>query len=62
MNEILLNDAKQCVERQQSLLTLIKETYPQEQGALLFCSGFEREREQFYQDSTFHYFFGSSLL
>jgi Xaa-Pro aminopeptidase len=58
MDALLLNEAGQCVERRDALLKLIKKAYPDKDGALLFCSAFEKEREQFYQDSSFQYFFG----
>jgi len=58
MNVTEMSDTTERVERRRLLLKLIKETYPDKQGAVLFCSGFEKEREQFYQDSSFEYFFG----
>jgi Xaa-Pro aminopeptidase len=58
MDVMLLNEAGQRVERRKALKELITEKYSDKQGALLFCAGFEKEREQFYQESNFEYFFG----
>jgi Xaa-Pro aminopeptidase len=46
------------VARRKALLNLIKKSYPDKHGALLLCSAFEKEREQFYQDSSFLYLTG----
>lgn len=46
------------VVRRNALLKLIKQTYPDKHGALVLCSAFEKEREQFYQDSSFLYITG----
>lgn len=46
------------VVRRNALLKLIQKTYPDKNGALLLCSAFEKEREQFYQDSSFLYVTG----
>ncbi len=46
------------VVRRNALLKLIQQTYPDKKGALLLCSAFEKEREQFYQDSSFLYLTG----
>ena len=46
------------VARRNALLKLIKQAYPNKHGAFVLCSGFEREREQFYQDSSFLYVTG----
>ena len=32
--------------------------YTEKSGALLLCAGYERDREPFFQDSSFHYFVG----
>lgn len=45
-------------ERRKRLLDLIKKTYPDKKGAFLLCAAFERDREQFYQESSFEYFIG----
>lgn len=58
MDVMLLNEAGQRVERRKALLQIITEMYPEKQGALLLCAGFETERAQFYQESNFEYFFG----
>jgi hypothetical protein len=58
MNVMLLNEAGERVERRKALVDLIQSTHPGKTGAFLLCAGYEREREQFYQDSTFHYFLG----
>lgn len=44
--------------RRQALLEKIRIAYPDKQGVLLLCAGFERDREPFFQDSSFHYFVG----
>lgn len=46
------------VVRRNALIKLIQQTYPDKKGSLLLCSAFEREREQFYQDSSFFYLTG----
>lgn len=46
------------VTRRNALLKLIKQMYPNKHGALMLCSAFEKEREQFYQDSSFLYLTG----
>lgn len=48
----------QRVVRRQELIEKIRFLYPEKKGALLFCAGFERDREPFFQDSSFHYFVG----
>jgi Xaa-Pro aminopeptidase len=58
MDVMLLNEAGERVERRKALVDLIQSTHPDKTGAFLLCAGYEREREQFYQDSTFHYFLG----
>ena len=58
MDGALLNEAGERVERRRLLMQLIQESHPEKTGALLLLSGFEREREQFYQDSSFEYFVG----
>jgi Xaa-Pro aminopeptidase len=58
MDVMLLNEAGERIERRKALVDLIQSTYPDKSGAFLLCAGYEREREQFYQDSTFHYFLG----
>lgn len=58
MNVTEMSDASERVERRRLLLQLIKEAHPKKTGVVLFCAGYEKEREQFYQDSTFEYFFG----
>ena len=46
------------LDRRSKLLALIEETYPEKKGALLLCSSFEKDRESFYQDSSFDYIVG----
>lgn len=46
------------VVRRNALIKLIQQAYPDKKGSLLLCSAFEREREQFYQDSSFLYLTG----
>ncbi len=58
MEVIAMNETMEHVERRRNLLALIKDKYPQKSGSLFLCAGFERDREVFYQDSSFHYFFG----
>lgn len=58
MDVMPMNETGERVERRRTLIELIKETYPEKNGSILFFSAFEKEREQFYQDSTFEYFFG----
>ncbi len=48
----------QCAVRRASLIKLIKEEYAGKEGALVLCAGFERDREPFFQDSSFLYFVG----
>lgn len=65
MDVMPMNETGERVERRRTLVELIKETYPEKTGSLFFVAAFEQERHQFYQDSTFEYFFGlqeSALL
>lgn len=58
MGVMLLDEAGQRIERRKLLVELIKKNHPDKKGALLFFSAYEREREQFYQESNFEFFFG----
>ena len=58
MGVTVLNEAGKRIERRRLLLDLIKKNHPDKKGSLLFCSAFEKDREQFYQESNFEYFFG----
>ncbi len=58
MNKKVTNEAAQRVIRRQELLENIRALHPEKQGALFLCAGFERDREPFFQDSSFHYFVG----
>lgn len=58
MDVMPMSETGERVERRRTLIELIKETYPEKTGAVLFIGAFEQERHQFYQDSTFEYFFG----
>ena len=58
MNKKITNEMAQRVVRRQELIEKIRVLHPEKQGALLLCAGFERDREPFFQDSSFHYFVG----
>jgi len=58
MNVMPMNETGERVERRRTLMEFIKETYPEKTGSVFFVGSFEQERHQFYQDSTFEYFFG----
>lgn len=58
MDVVSMNEAMEKVERRRLLLASIIKTYPGIEGVILIGAGFENERDQFYQDSTFEYFFG----
>ena len=58
VNKKITNEMAQRVVRRQELIDKIRVLYPEKQGVLLLCAGFEREREPFFQDSSFHYFVG----
>ncbi len=58
MDVISMNELLERVERRSLLLKEIQEVYPDQEGAVLLCAGFERDRETFYQESTFEYFLG----
>ena len=60
MVELSHEECAAYVARRKALLHLIKKTYPDQRGALLVSSAFEKERDQFYQDSSFLYL--TSLL
>lgn len=45
-------------ERQKNLIELIKKNHPHKNGVVFLSAGYEKEREQFYQDSSFEYFVG----
>ncbi len=51
-------EVQQCVVRRTALIEAVKATHPGKKGALLLCAGFERDREPFFQDSSFFYFVG----
>ena len=53
-----MQELQQRVSRRAALLENIRSTYPDKQGAVVLCAAFEREREPFFQDSTFTYFVG----
>ncbi len=46
------------LDRQRQLQNLIKKNYPGKEGFIFCSAGYEREREQFYQESTFEYLVG----
>jgi len=58
MDVVSMNEMMEKVERRKSLLSNIAQAHPGVDGVVFICAGFENEREQFYQDSTFEYFFG----
>ena len=58
MNKKITNEMAQRVIRRQELIEKIRVLHPQKEGALLLCAGFERDREPFFQDSSFYYFVG----
>ncbi len=58
MSKKITNEIAQRVVRRQELIEKIQILYPEKEGALLLCAGFERDREPFFQDSSFHYFVG----
>ncbi len=45
-------------DRRRELINKIIHTHTGKKGILLFSAGFERDREPFFQDSSFHYFVG----
>ena len=47
-----------CVTRRAALLQLIQQEHADKKGVVLLCAGFERDREPFFQDSSFFYFVG----
>ena len=58
MNKKITNEMAQRVVRRKELIEKIRVLYPEKEGVLLLCAGFERDREPFFQDSSFHYFVG----
>jgi Xaa-Pro aminopeptidase len=58
VNKKVTSEMTQRVVRREQLIKLIREMHPQEEGVLFLCAGFERDREPFFQDSSFHYFGG----
>jgi len=58
VNKKITNEMTQRVVRRQELIEKIRFLYPEKEGALFLCAGFERDREPFFQDSSFHYFVG----
>ncbi len=53
-----LNIVAERIERQKNLKALIKESHGGKNGIIFLSAGYEREREQFYQESSFEYFVG----
>lgn len=53
-----LNDLQERIERKRMLQDLVREKYEQKEGIFLFFGAFEKDRQSFYQDSNFHYFYG----
>lgn len=41
-----------------ALIALLKKSFPHKKGIVVLCADFEREREPFYQDSSFYYLTG----
>lgn len=58
VNKKITNELAQRIVRREQLLRLIREFHPGKEGALFLCAGFERDREPFFQDSSFYYFVG----
>lgn len=58
MDVMPMNTMMEHLERRKTLIHLIKETHSEKNGMLFLCAGYEKEREQFYQESNFEYFFG----
>jgi len=58
MSQKRVEERMQRVVRRKALIDAIRSAYPDKEGSLLLCAGFEREREPFFQDSSFHYFVG----
>lgn len=58
MTKLSHEECARRVARRAALIAKIKEQYPEKNGAVLFFGSFERQRETFYQDSTFTYYVG----
>src|SRR5436305_1617234 len=46
------------IARRKTLLQLIKKRYPDQEGLILFFSGFDDQKQSFQQESSFYYFTG----
>ncbi len=58
MNSKMLEELMVRPVRRKELIEKIVHTYPGKKGTILFSAGFERDREPFFQDSSFYYFVG----
>ena len=58
MSQKLAEERMLRPERRKALLEAIRRAYPEKSGAVLLCAAYERDREPFFQDSSFHYFVG----
>lgn len=58
MDVLGINIVAERIERQKKLKDLIKKCHAGKDGVILLSAGYEKEREQFYQESSFEYFVG----